>query len=298
MIVVTGASGFVGRALCDALITRGIRVVTVGRRGDAEIRWPQPGDSFRDRDLDLLKHARGVVNLAGENIGRRWTRSRRRALRESRVARTTALTTTLAALDPRPRTLISASAMGYYGNRGDEWLEESSAPGSDFLATLVRDWEAATRPAVDAGIRVVQMRLGIVIGPGGIFARVRLPFQLGVGGRLGDGDQWMSWIAIGDVVNFIIRAIDDAAFGGPVNLSSPDPVTNAEFTRLLGKVLHRPTVFPAPEFALRLAFGEMADGLLLTSHRLRPAKLIANRFAYTHTSMEEALRAAVENRSA
>jgi uncharacterized protein (TIGR01777 family) len=293
MIVVTGASGFVGRAVCDALTTRGHQVVTIGRSAAAQIRWPASGASFDAPALDLLRRSRAVVNLAGENIGARWTSARRRALRESRVDLTTILANAIAQVDPRPATLLNASAMGIYGNRGDEWLDETTPPAGDSLANLVRDWERATEPAAKAGVRVVKMRFGVVLGRGGILARLRLLFQLGLGGRLGSGRQWMSWVSIDDVVDFVLRAIDDSTYVDAVNVSSPEPVTNAEFTRLLGRLLGRPTVLPAPAFALRLAFGEMADRLLLTSHRMRPAKLLASRFSYAHPTAEGALRAAL-----
>jgi uncharacterized protein (TIGR01777 family) len=293
MIIVAGASGFVGRAVCDALMARGIEVATIGRSAEATMRWPGPGASFDAAALILLRRARAVVNLAGENIGARWTSRRRRAIRESRVGLTTALATAIAGIDPRPATLINASAMGIYGNRGDEWLDEDAAPADDLLARLVRDWETATDPAARAGVRVVKLRLGVVLGRGGIFAKLRRLFQLGLGGKLGSGRQWMSWIAIDDVVEFILRALDDTTYVGAVNVSSPEPVTNAEFTRLLARVLRRPAVIPVPAFGLRLVFGEMADRLLLTSHRMRPAKLLAGRFTCAHPTAERALHAAL-----
>jgi uncharacterized protein (TIGR01777 family) len=293
MIVITGASGFVGRAVCDALTARGHEVITIGRSAAATIRWPAPGGSFEPAALDLLRRSRAVVNLAGENIGARWTASRRRAIRESRVGLTTTLANAMAGIEPRPATLLNASAI--YGNRGDEWLDEGAAPADDSLARVVRDWEGATEPAASAGVRVVKMRFGLVLGCGGIFARLRLLFQLGLGGKLGNGRQWMSWISLDDVVDFILRAIDDTTYVGAVNVSSPEPVTNAEFTRLLGRLLGRPTVLTAPAFGLRLALGEMADRLLLTSHRMRPAKLLASRFSYAHPTADAALRAALGN---
>jgi uncharacterized protein (TIGR01777 family) len=293
MIIVAGASGFVGRAVCDALVSRGIEVATIGRSANATIRWPEPGASFDATALDLLRRSSSVVNLSGENIGARWTSQRRIAIRESRVGLTAKLADALAGIEPRPATLINASAMGIYGNRGDEWLDEDAAPADDFLARIVRDWEGATDPAARAGVRVVKMRLGVVLGRGGIFAKLRRLFQLGLGGQLGSGRQWMSWIALDDVVEFVLRAVDDTRYVGAVNVSSPEPVTNAEFTRLLAQVLHRPAVLPAPAFGLRIVFGEMADRLLLTSHRLRPAKLLASRFAFAHPTAEGALRAAL-----
>lgn len=298
MIAVSGATGFVGRAVADALRARGIRVVTIGRRPDADIRWPVAGKSFESRELELLGTCRAVVHLAGESIGARWTRSRRRAIRESRVGLTSVLAGAMASVTPRPAALLSASAMGYYGNRGDEWLDEEAAPGTDFLARLVIDWEGATTPAAEAGVRVVHMRFGLVIGPGGIFSRVRIPFQLGLGGRLGSGRQWMSWISLEDVVDFVMRAVDDEAFRGPVNVSTPNPVTNTEFTAALASLLSRPAILHPPAFALRLALGEMADALLLTSHRMRPGRMMGNRFGYTHAQIDGALRAALGMRAA
>jgi uncharacterized protein (TIGR01777 family) len=292
MIAVTGATGFVGRAVCDALVTRGLKVVTIGRRADASIRWPAGGAGFDAKARDLLSRSRAVINLSGENIGRRWTASRRRAFRASRVDLTRLLSETLASLDTRPPALLSGSASGYYGDRGDDWMDESCAPSGDWLSQLVQDWEGATAPAERAGMRVVHMRLGVVFGRGGALSKMRLPFQLGLGGRLGSGQQWMSWVALDDVVDFVVRAIDDRAFSGPVNVVSPEPIRNADFTQLLARQLKRPAILPVPAIAMRAAFGEMAERLLLASQRLRPARLLANQFRFTHPDAESALRAA------
>jgi hypothetical protein len=293
MIAVAGASGFLGRAVCDALGLRGVPVLRIGRR-DADVQWPAPRSDFDRVAADAIARCRAVVNLAGASIGTRWTTARRQAIRDSRAGLTTVLARCLARLDRPPATLLSASAVGIYGNHGDAWVDESTAPGTDFLATVAQEWEAATLPASEAGVRVVCMRLGVVIGPGGgMVGRLRLPFALGMGARLGRGTQWMSWIALEDVVAFVVRAIDDAAFTGPVNLASPEPVTNAEFTRQLARQLGRRAVFAAPGFALRAALGDMADAMLLASQRVRPTRLLEHRFRFAHTRMETALRTAV-----
>jgi uncharacterized protein (TIGR01777 family) len=293
MIAVTGATGFVGRAVCDALASRGLRVATIGRRADADIQWPRGGAGFDTKARETLSRARAVINLSGESIGRRWTASRRRSVRASRVDLTRLLAETLASLDTRPPALLSASASGYYGDRGDDWMDESSAPSGDWLSRLVQDWEGATAPAAEAGIRVVHMRFGIVLGPGGVVSQLRLPFSLGVGGRIGSGRQWMSWISLVDVVDFVVRAIDDGAFSGAVNVVSPEPIRNADFTQRFARLLNRPAIIPVPAFAMRAAFGEMADRLLLASQRLRPARLLANQFSFTHPDAESALRVAL-----
>jgi len=293
MIAVTGAGGFIGRSICEALRARNHRVITIGRGPAADISWPVGDAEFGELALARLAGARAVVHLAGEGIGVRWTEARKREIFDSRAGLTARLTRAIARLDPRPAVLLSASAVGYYGDRGDEWLEESSAPGTDFLAGVTRAWEAATTPAREAGVRVVQMRIGIVFGPGGgMLARVRLPFSIGLGGRIGSGRQWMSWIAVGDLIRFVVRAIDDAAIDGPVNVVSPSPVSNVEFTAALGTALRRPAVIPVPAFALRALFGEMADGVLLASQRVRPARLLAAGFAFDQPTLDGALRAA------
>jgi hypothetical protein len=293
MILVTGARGFVGRATCDALRAKGLRLMTIGRDTNSDIQWPASGD-FAPEVIARLSGVRAVVHLAGESIGVRWTPTIKRAIMTSRAVNTATLARALVSINPRPAALLSASAVGYYGNRGDEWLDESSAPGDDFLAGVTRAWENATVPASDAGVRVVHMRTGVVLGRGGgMLDQVTTPFRLGLGGTLGSGLQWMSWISLADLVRFIVAAIDDATIAGAVNLTSPAPVRNAEFTTALGAVLRRPAVIPVPEFALRALFGEMADGVLLASQRVRPARLIASGFAFDHLSVDAALGAAV-----
>ncbi|MCX5755017.1 MAG: TIGR01777 family oxidoreductase [Gemmatimonadetes bacterium] len=293
MIIITGATGFVGRAVCDALRTKSHRVVTIGRDANSDVQWPARGDFDADA-LAKLSGARAAVHLAGEPIGARWTAARKDAILRSRVDATATLARALASLSPKPAAMISASAIGYYGNRGDEWLDESSAAGDDFLSGVVRAWEDATQPAAVAGLRVVRLRFGLVFGRGGgMLDQVRLPFSLGAGGVLGSGTQWMSWVALDDLVRVVVRAIDDPQITGAVNVVSPNPVRNAEFTAALGMVLRRPAVIPVPAFALRALFGEMADGALLASQRVRPARLLASEFAFDHPTVDGALRAAL-----
>ena len=294
MIAVTGATGFVGRAVCGALRANGESIVTIGRGAGVDLYWPI-GPDFDSASLARLAGVRAVVHLAGSTIAVKWTPARKREIMESRANNTAKLARALARLEPKPSVLLSASAVGYYGNRGDEWLDESSAPGNDFLADVTRAWEDATTSASDAGIRVVRMRLGVVLGAGGgMIGQIRLPFLLGLGGVLGSGKQWMSWIALDDLTRFIVTAINDSTIAGAVNLTSPSPTTNAEFTAAFGALLHRPTIMPAPAFGLRMLFGEMADVAVLASQRVRPARLMASGYAFNHPTVEGALRAALK----
>lgn len=293
MIVVTGASGFIGSVLCHALESRGDRVVRIGRGADADLQWPARGAAFGADGVAMIGTAQAVVHLAGATISERWTSAHKRALRESRVDLTDALARAIGAA-PTPPPLISGSAVGIYGDRGDEWLTETSAAGTDFLGTLARDWEAATAPASKAGARVVLMRTGVVFGSGGgMLGKLRLPFSLGLGARLGSGRQWLSWIAMEDAVQFVLRAIDDPAMSGAYNLCAPNPVTNAEFTDTFARVLHRRALVATPAFVLRAAFGEMADGVLLASQRVRPARLLEIGFPFQFPDAAGALRHAV-----
>lgn len=293
MIIVTGARGFVGRAVCDAVRATGEQVLTIGRGAESDVQWPA-GEDFSGDAVSRMAGAHAVVHLAGEPIGVRWTAERKRAIMESRVRGTSQLARALVRVQPRPTVMLSASAVGFYGSRGDDALDESSSPGSDFLSGVVRAWEDATTLVRDAGIRVVNMRFGLVFGRGGgMLAEVVPPFRLGLGGVLGTGQQWMSWIALDDLVRFAVAALEDSSIRGPVNVVSPNPVRNAEFTAALGAVLHRPAVIPVPAFALRALFGEMADGALLASQRVRPARLLASGFAFSHPTVDGALRAAL-----
>lgn len=292
MIVVAGAGGFIGRALCTELERRGHRITRVGRGVTADVRWPPPGEEFSEAAVRVFAGARAVVSLVGEPISARWSAARKRAIRDSRVGRTGALARALARADERPPVFVSGSAVGIYGDRGDEWLDESSPFGTGFLADVARDWEAATTPARDAGVRVVLLRSGVVLGRGGgMLSRLALPFRLGGGATLGSGRQWLSWVSLDDAIRVIIRAMDDAAIRGPVNVVSPMPVRNAEFTAALARALRRPAWFAIPASVLRLVFGEMADGVLLASQRARPAVLERHGFVFDHPSIDAALRA-------
>jgi uncharacterized protein (TIGR01777 family) len=292
-ILVTGSTGLVGSVLLPFLRSKGHEVFRLVRSqakvGPAEIYWnPEQGidDTSRLEGLDA------VVHLAGENISEgRWTEEKKARIRDSRVKGTSVLSNALASLAQPPRTLLSASAVGYYGDRGDEIVREESAPGSDFLARVCRDWEAATEQAAQKGIRVVHLRFGVIFTPkGGALSKILAPFKFGVGGRLGSGKQYMSWITLDDVVGVIDHALLNDTLIGPVNVVAPNPVTNYEFTKTLGRVLSRPTIFPVPAFAARLAFGEMADAALLASTRAEPARLKESGYVFKHPELESALR--------
>ncbi len=290
-IAVSGSSGMVGSALISSLTRVGHRVTRLVRRpasGD-EVAWDIAQGV---KDLPRLEGVDAVVHLAGENIAAgRWTAARKEEIRRSRVEGTRRLCESLARLSRRPKAVISASAIGFYGNRGEEMLREDSAPGSDFLAQVCREWEAATEPASRAGIRVVCLRFGMILSPaGGALKKMLLPFKLGAGGRIGSGAQFMSWIAIDDAIGAIHHAIVTESLQGPVNGVSPAPVSNAEFTRTLARVLSRPAIALMPAFAARLAFGEMADALLLASQRVMPTRLQATGYRFRHPELEGALR--------
>jgi uncharacterized protein (TIGR01777 family) len=295
-IVVTGATGLVGSALVPSLVANGHSVVRLVRRQSnaaagnvTDALWqPDRGEI----DVAALAGCAAAVHLAGENISEgRWTAEKKRRIIESRVKGTRLISETLARLDPRPRVLVSASATGFYGDRGDELLDEGSTSGKNFVAEVCREWEAATEPARAAGIRTAVVRFGIVLArEGGALPKMMTPIKLGVGGRLGSGRQYFSWITIDDAVAAIRHALENDAVSGPVNLVSPQPVTNAEFTKALGRALDRPTLFAVPAFAARLAFGEMADELLLASARVEPARLKATGFEFKHPTLEAALR--------
>lgn len=291
-VAVTGASGLIGSALVASLATRGHKVLRLVRRaplGGDEARWdPAAGEI----DRTALEGVDSVVNLAGENIAEgRWNTAKKARLRDSRVKATRLLAETLAALKRKPGVLVCASALGYYGDRGDEVMRESSPPAADFLGLLCQEWEAASAPASAAGIRVVHLRMGIVMSPaGGALGKMLLPFKMGAGGRVGSGRQYMSWIAIDDALGAIHHALVSAELRGPVNAVAPEPVTNEEFTKTLGRVLRRPTIAAMPAFAARLAFGEMADALLLASTRVSSERLIASGYAFRYPRLESALR--------
>jgi len=298
-VVVTGSSGLIGSALVRALQARGDEVTRLVRRTPApgEARWnPEEGHIERG----VLEGQDAVVHLAGVGIGdRRWSEEHKRAVLDSRVKGTTLIAETIAALTDKPRVLASASAMGYYGLRGDEVLTEDSAPGTGFLTEVCVQWEAATAPAEDAGVRVVHLRTGLVLSPdGGALKQMLLPFKMGLGGRIGNGRQWWSWISIEDEVGAIIHLIDGADERGPVNLTAPNPVTNEQFTRTLNGVLRRPTLLPTPTFALRAMFGsEAVDEMFLGGQRVLPARLQADGYGFRHPDLEGALRQLLHKRA-
>ena len=289
-IVVTGASGLVGSSLVPFLTTGGHEVVRAvrGAAGTGEVRW-SPETGF---DPALLAGADAVVHLAGEGIANaRWSAAVKERLRASRVKGTRAVAETVARASPRPRTLVVASAVGFYGDRGEEPVDETSAPGTGFLCDVARDWEAAADPARAAGVRVVHLRFGVVLSAaGGALRRMLLPFRLGVGGVIGSGAQRMPWISIDDAVGAVHHVLVRDDLAGPVNVVAPETATNREFTKTLGRVLGRPTIFPMPAFAARIAFGEMAGPLLLTGQRVLPKRLAESGFRWRHGTLESALR--------
>ncbi|MCB9915072.1 MAG: TIGR01777 family protein [Planctomycetes bacterium] len=292
-ILVTGASGLIGSALVRRLRAEGHRVRPLVRRPPreaAEIAWDPAKGWLDPRELE---GADAVVHLAGENIaGGRWTAERKRVLDESRRRGTGLLAATLAQLEHPPAVLVSASAVGYYGDTGEEVVDERASSGAGFLPEVCRHWEAAAAPARDAGLRVVHPRIGVVLAAdGGALAKMLTPFKLGLGGRLGSGRQWMSWISLDDVVSVLHAGVFDERLSGPVNAVAPTPVRNDEFTAVLGRVLGRPTVAPVPAFALRALVGELADELLLASLRVEPRALEQAGFAWEHATLEGALRA-------
>jgi uncharacterized protein (TIGR01777 family) len=293
-IAISGASGLVGKPLCARLASHGwsvLRLIRGASAGPDGIAWDPARGTIDTAGLEGLD---AVVHLAGENLSAgRWTPERKAAIRRSRVDGTELLARTLAGLRRPPRVLISASAIGWYGDRGDEPLGEDAAPGSGFLAEVCAAWEAATEPARAAGIRVVLLRTGVVLaGDGGALPRMLTPFRLFAGGKVGSGRQWVSWIAHEDVLGAIEHLLHAEGVAGPVNLVAPGAATNAELTRTLGHVLHRPAWLPVPSFALRAAFGEMLS-LLLASARVEPRKLLASGYRFRHETLESALRTAL-----
>lgn len=294
LVALSGASGLLGARLAPALLGEGYGVLPLVRRapGAGEAAWDPLHGTI---DLDRLAGVTAAVHLAGESIAAgRWTEAVKRRIRESRTRGTRLLAESLARLEPRPSVLVSASAIGIYGDRGDEVLTEESHLGADFLAATGREWEAATAPAAEAGIRVVRLRFGIVLArEGGALPRMAQPFLLGAGGPIGNGRQWMSWVAIEDAVAVVLAALADPAYSGAINAVAPEPVRNADFGKALGRVLHRPSLLPVPAFALRLLFGEMADVALLASQRVVPTRLAALGFRHRYPALEPALRHAL-----
>lgn len=292
-ILMTGASGLVGSAIIRHLSQRGDRIIQLVRHAPQDERLEMSWNPLKGiEDASRLEGLDAVIHLAGEPIAEgRWTEEKKRRIRESRARGTAVLAEALAGLEHKPSRLLSASAIGYYGSRGAEVLTEESAPGDDFLAEVCREWEEATEPAAQAGISVVQMRLGVILSSkGGALKKMLRPFKLGVGGRLGSGEQYMSWIALDDVVGVVNHLLEKEGVSGPVNIVAPNPVTNREFTKALGDVLSRPTLFPVPGFAMRLAFGEIADVALLASQRVEPARLKETGYVFKYPDLRDALR--------
>jgi uncharacterized protein (TIGR01777 family) len=286
-IVISGASGFVGTALSSLLKKAGTRVrplVRPGKHGLDGINWdPEQGTL----DAKALEGVDAIVHMAGDGVADgRWTEAKKKRIRESRVRGTELLARAIAGLTLKPGVWLSSSAVGYYGNRGDELLDEHSAAGADFLAEVCKDWEAAAEPARAAGVRVVHPRFGIVLAPhGGALQKMLTPFKLGVGGKLGDGSQYMSWIALEDAIRALVYALDHKELAGPVNITAPTPVSNQVFTKALGAALHRPTILPLPGAIARLALGEMADVALLGGQRVLPRQLLASGFQFEHPEL-------------
>jgi len=304
-VIVSGATGLVGRAVVRSLLADGHQVTKLVRGGAQEFRAPGTSavrwDPARGEiDADALEGHDAAVHLAGEPVSEgRWTEEKKRRIRDSRVKGTYLLAGALARLGAKPRVLVSASATGFYGDRGEERLDEESEPGRDFLSRVCREWEEAALPAAEAGIRLVHLRIGVVLsGEGGALPKMLTPFRLGLGGRIGGGGQYMSWVSLEDVVRVVRRALDDESLSGPLNVVAPQPVTNGEFTRALGRALNRPTVFAAPAFALRLVYGEMADALLLSGARVYPKRLTEAGFEFAHPELEGALRHALKAEAA
>ena len=291
-ILITGASGLIGSSLAQHLrnASHEIMVLTRSTAGPTEGRYNWNPDSS-EFDIRALRSVEVVINLAGENIGaKRWTPVQKRLIADSRLKGTALLVDAISRMDNRPRLLVSASAVGYYGNRGDEPLTELSQPGDGFLSELCRDWEAEATKATKLGVRVVCLRTGMVLSrTGGTLERMLPMFKVGLGGPLGSGNQYWSWVALDDVVRAFEFIIEKEQLSGPVNLVAPNPVTNAEFTQALAKAVHRPAIFPVPAPILRLALGEMADSLVLCSQNVVPEKLLDAGFAFRHPALSDAL---------
>ena len=290
-VLIAGASGLVGSALIPALEAGGDEVTRLVRSPAraGEIEWHPNNDQI---DTVKLEGFDAVINLAGENIAAgRWTDDQKRKIRDSRVHGTHLLSEAIAKLSNRPKVFICASATGIYGDRGDETLDEQSESGGGFLAGVCREWEQATEPALQAGVRTVNLRFGPILArEGGMLAKLLTPFKMGMGGKVGSGKQYISWVAIEDAVGAIKLALNEESFRGPVNIVSPNPVTNEVFTKTLGHVLSRPTALAMPAFAVRLAFGEMADEMLLVSQRVLPKKLADAGYEFQQPELEGALR--------
>jgi uncharacterized protein (TIGR01777 family) len=290
-ILVSGVSGPIGTALLPSLSASGwsiVRLVRGQASGKGQIAWAPE----RPISPHTVSGFDAVVHLAGESIFGRWTESKKTKIRNSRVAGTANLADALAQADEKPRVFVCGSAIGYYGSRGDELLREESAPGTGFLAQVCQEWEEATTPAVQADIRTAHIRTGVVLSPkGGALGGMLLPFKMGLGGRIGDGRQWMSWIHVQDMVGAINHILKNDLLQGPLNLVAPKPVTNAEFTKTLASVLSRPALLPMPAFAVKRVFGEMGEELLLASQKVEPGKLISSGYPFRFRELRKSLEA-------
>jgi uncharacterized protein len=299
VVAISGSSGLIGSALVHRVERTGgevRRIVRRAARSPQEVSWDPVRGTI---DADALEGVDAVVNLAGENLAQRWTDDVKRRIRDSRVQGTSLLARTLATLAVKPRVFLSGSAIGAYGDRGDEVLDESSALGSDFLASVCKAWEDAAEPAADAGIRLVKLRTGIVLSrDGGALPKMLLPFRFGVGGRLGSGRQWMSWIALADYVDAVAFLLGAESISGPVNLVAINPVTNDEFTHTIARVIGRPAIFRVPSFAMKLVLGEMAEDTVLASQRVAPRRLLDAGFEFSFPTLESALRFEIGKRVA
>jgi uncharacterized protein (TIGR01777 family) len=289
-VLMTGASGLIGKALLSSFAPQGTRVVRLVRgtpKSTDEVTW----NPMAPVPQALVSGFDAVIHLAGESVMGRWTEEKKKAIRESRVKGTTNLATALAQSDAKPRVFICASAVGFYGDHGDEVMHEESPSGSGFLPEVCCEWEAASHVAADAGIRTVNIRIGLVLSPqGGALGSMLTPFRLGLGGRIGSGQQWWSWIHMDDIVGGIHHAIGTELLAGPMNLVGPNPMRNAEFTKVLASVLRRPAILPVPEFVLRLAFGKQAaEEMLLASIRVQPGKLGSSGYAFRFRELPAAL---------
>ena len=297
-VIQSGASGMLGRAVRQALDTNGIPILQLVRRkptAEGELEWSPTSDPAIP-DAGRLEGAKAAIHLSGANVGaQRWTESYKREMIASRVDSTRRLATALSELRKPPATFVVASAIGIYGDRGNEILDESSPAGTGFLASLCQKWEAAADPAQRAGIRVVHLRFGVVLGPGeGALQQMLPPFKVGLGARIGSGRQWMSWVALEDVVAAVLFALDHRELDGPVNVTAPTPVTNAEFTSALGRQLHRPAFLAVPPFAMKLLFGQMAEEALLASARVGPRKLMNAGFHFSQPRLDHAIAIALK----
>ena len=297
-ILITGASGLIGNALQESFEQNGYEMLLATRsepKKPSQIQW-SADTGFRDEDLGRLEGLDVLIHLAGEGIaGLRWTDEKKKAIRDSRVFGTRSIIETFDKLKIKPKTFISGSAIGFYGDRGEQEMTEASPAGKTFLAEVCKEWEAESRRAEDLGIRTVLLRTGIVLSKdGGALATMLTPFKLGVGGVIGDGKQWMSWISLDDVVGIVNYALEHEIVRGAVNVVAPNPATNEEFTKTLGSVLYRPTFIPLPEFAVHMVFGEMGDALLIDSTRVIPKRLTDAGYEFKFTDLKQALQHAVE----